>query len=191
MTTQSSTPKNAKGFEESIWDAANKLRGSGESSEYKHVVLSLIFLKFLYDKFVARQAELVEERKQDFLDMVEFYTMKNVLHLPEEARRSHLLQYAKQRDLAIRIDSALLDAINNIDTVADQADYIMANPPFNLKDWRADDELVHDARWNGYDTPPSGNANYAWILQISSKSRSLSKLDAVNNRKIQFHPQAA
>jgi type I restriction enzyme M protein len=35
-----------------------------------------------------------------------------------------------------------------------KADYIMANPPFNLKDWRAADELVHDGRWNGYDTPP-------------------------------------
>jgi type I restriction enzyme M protein len=45
----------------------------------------------------------------------------------------------------------------------------MANPPFNLKDWRAADELVHDGRWNGYDTPPTGNANYAWILHMVSK----------------------
>ena len=43
--------KNVKGFEESLWDAANKLRGSVESSEYKHIVLSLIFLKFISDKF--------------------------------------------------------------------------------------------------------------------------------------------
>jgi len=50
-----------------------------------------------------------------------------------------------------------------------KADYIMANPPFNLKDWRAADELVHDGRWNGYDTPPTGNANYAWILHMVSK----------------------
>ena len=107
MTTQSSPPKNAKGFEEALWDAANKLRGSVESSEYKHVVLSLIFLKFVSDKFEARRAELVDEGKQAYLDMVEFYTMKNVFYLPEEARWSHLLQYAKQRDLAIRIDSAL------------------------------------------------------------------------------------
>jgi type I restriction enzyme M protein len=45
----------------------------------------------------------------------------------------------------------------------------MANPPFNLKDWRGPDELVHDGRWNGYDTPPTGNANYAWILHMVSK----------------------
>lgn len=45
------TSKEAKGFEESLWDSANRQRGSVESSEYKHVVLSLIFLKFVSDKF--------------------------------------------------------------------------------------------------------------------------------------------
>ena len=50
-----------------------------------------------------------------------------------------------------------------------QADFIMANPPFNLKDWRADDELTTDPRWGGYDTPPTGNANYAWILHMLAK----------------------
>lgn len=50
-----------------------------------------------------------------------------------------------------------------------KADYIMANPPFNLKDWRGPDELVHDPRWSGYETPPTGNANYAWILHMVSK----------------------
>jgi type I restriction enzyme M protein len=64
MTAKASAPKNAKGFEEALWDAANKLRGSVESSEYKHVVLSLIFLKFVSDKFEARRAELIEEGKQ-------------------------------------------------------------------------------------------------------------------------------
>ncbi len=40
---------------------------------------------------------------------------------------------------------------------------------FNMKDWRAADELVHDSRWSGYETPPTGNANYAWILHMVSK----------------------
>lgn len=44
-----------KGFEETLWDTANQLRGSVESSEYKHVVLSLVFLKFISDKFEARR----------------------------------------------------------------------------------------------------------------------------------------
>lgn len=314
--------KPRKSFEETLWDTANKLRGSVESSEYKHVVLSLIFLKFVSDKFEQRRADLVAEGKDDYLDMVEFYTMRNVFYLPETSRWSYIQQHAKQGDVAIKIDSALaeveksnaslkgalpdnyfsrlgldgsklaalIDAIDNIDTVGDQeedtvgrvyeyflgkfaasegklggefytpkcvvnliaemiepyrgkiydpccgsggmfvqsvkfvqshhgnkkdisvygqeltattyklakmnlavrglsanlgevpadtffkdqhpdlkADYIMANPPFNLKGWRAADELVHDGRWNGYETPPVGNANYAWILHMVSK----------------------
>lgn len=47
--------KAKKGFEETLWDTANQLRGSVESSEYKHVVLSLVFLKFISDKFEARR----------------------------------------------------------------------------------------------------------------------------------------
>lgn len=45
--------------------------------------------------------------------------------------------------------------------------YIMANPPFNLKGWY-DDNLKNDARWADYTTPPDSNANYAWILHILS-----------------------
>ena len=50
-----------------------------------------------------------------------------------------------------------------------KADFIMANPPFNQKEWRADNELVDDPRWNGYEVPPTSNANYGWILNIVSK----------------------
>lgn len=50
-----------------------------------------------------------------------------------------------------------------------KADFIMANPPFNQKDWRADNELTKDPRWQGYDVPPTSNANYGWILNIVSK----------------------
>ena len=322
MPKKKSAPKKQKSFEESLWETATKLRGSVESSEYKHVVLSLIFLKFVSDKFEERRAELIAEGKEQYADMVEFYTMQNVFYLPETARWAYISEHAKQDDLALKIDTALalveksnaslkgalpdnyfsrlhvdisklaalIDAINNIDTVEDKeedvvgrvyeyflgkfaasegklggefytpkcvvqliaemiepykgkiydpccgsggmfvqslkfveshhgntkdisvygqemtnttyklakmnlavrglsanlgevaadtffkdqhtdlkADYIMANPPFNLKDWRGPDELVHDARWNGYDTPPTGNANYAWILHMVSK----------------------
>lgn len=50
-----------------------------------------------------------------------------------------------------------------------KADFIMANPPFNQKEWRADNELIDDPRWNGYEVPPRSNANYGWILNIVSK----------------------
>jgi len=82
-------PENAapkKSIEEAMWDTANKLRGKVESSEYKHIVPSLICLKFASDRFEARKQELIDEGQQDYVDMVEFYTMKNVFYLPEEAR---------------------------------------------------------------------------------------------------------
>nr|WP_288796202.1 class I SAM-dependent DNA methyltransferase [uncultured Mogibacterium sp.] len=51
-----------------------------------------------------------------------------------------------------------------------KVDFIMANPPFNLKGWRAEDELTDDPRFKGYPAmPPVANANYAWILHMLSK----------------------
>jgi type I restriction enzyme M protein len=50
-----------------------------------------------------------------------------------------------------------------------KADFIMANPPFNQKDWRAENEMIDDPRWRGYDVPPKSNANYGWILNMVSK----------------------
>lgn len=322
MAKRKTKTKKQKSIEETLWDSANKLRGTVESSEYKHVVLSLIFLKFASDKFVRRREELIAEGKEKYLEMKEFYNMKNVFFLPEKSRWSYLIENAKQDDIALKIDtalntveknnpalkgalpdnyfsrlnmdvsklSALLDTINNIDTLKDKeqdivgrvyeyflskfalaegkgkgefytpksivnliaemiepykgiiydpacgsggmfvqsikfieahngdkkevsiygqeytsttyklakmnlavrgiaanlgdvpadtfandqhkdlkADFIMANPPFNQKDWRAENELIDDPRWKGYDVPPKSNANYGWILTMVSK----------------------
>ena len=341
-----------KSFEQTLWATADKLRGSVESSEYKHVVLSLIFLKFISDKFAERKQQLEAEGKGAYVDMVAFYTMTNTFYLPEDARWDFIAKNAKQDDIAVKIDTALhtveknnkalrgalpdnyfsrlgldasklaalIDAINNIDTLftplpqgegrgeggegrasetdgahsatkrgtseedivgrvyeyflgnfaategkgggefytpkcvvnllaemiepyhgkiydpccgsggmfvqsvkfvenhqgnkkdisiygqeqtsttyklakmnlairgisanlgdvpADtffkdqhpdlKADFIIANPPFNLKEWRGPDELTNDPRWAGYETPPTGNANYGWILHMISK----------------------
>ncbi|MBD6463225.1 type I restriction-modification system subunit M [Salmonella enterica subsp. enterica serovar Enteritidis] len=321
--------KAKKGFEDTLWDTANQLRGSVESSEYKHVVLSLVFLKFISDKFEARRKQMEDEGQGDFLEMEVFYQQDNIFYLPEEARWSFIKQNAKQDDIAVRIDTALstiekrnpslkgalpdnyfsrqnletkklaslIDTIDNIETLAHEtdvealskedlvgrvyeyflgkfaategkgggefytpkcvvtlltemlepfqgkiydpccgsagmfvqsvkfveshqgksrdialygqeltattyklakmnlairglsanlgerpadtffsdqhpdlkADYILANPPFNLKDWRNDAELTKDPRFAGYRTPPTGNANYGWILHMLSK----------------------
>lgn len=314
--------KKQKNIEETLWESANKLRGTIESAEYKHVVLGLIFLKFSSDKFEERKQELIVEGKEKYIEQKEFYNMRNVFFLPEESRWSYIMQHSKQNDIALKIDTALhtveknnpalkgalpdnyfsrlnmdvsklaalLDTINNIDTLRDRdqdivgrvyeyflskfalaegkgkgefytpksivnliaemiepykgiiydpacgsggmfvqsikfieshhgnkkevsiygqeytattyklakmnlairgiaanlgdvpadtfardqhpdlkADFIMANPPFNQKDWRADNELVHDPRWQGYEVPPKSNANYAWILNMVSK----------------------
>ena len=314
-------PKKEAGFEETLWKSADKLRGSVEPAEYKHVVLSLFFLKFASDKFDARRRELADEGKEQYLDMPEFYTMKNVFFLPTESRWSYIMENAKQSDIALKIDTALfdveksnpslkgalpdnyysrlhidtaklaslLDEINRINTddkaqdiigrvyeyflgkfalaegkgkgefytpkcivnlIAEiiepykgkiydpccgsggmfvqsikfieshqgntrdvsiygqeytnttfklakmnlairgisanfgeqaantfsndqhkdlKADFVMANPPFNQKEWRADNELTDDPRWRGYEVPPTSNANYGWILNIVSK----------------------
>ena len=50
-----------------------------------------------------------------------------------------------------------------------RADFILANPPFNLKDWRTENELRSDRRWDGYEVPPVSNANYAWILHMLAR----------------------
>lgn len=61
---------------------------------------------------------------------------------------------------------------NNDDTFlndihkGEKFDFIIANPPFNLKNWRDKDELLQDVRWSGYGIPPVSNANYAWILHM-------------------------
>ena len=330
MAKQSAKKTSAKSqsnnFEENLWDSANKLRGSVESSEYKHIVLSLIFLKFISDKFEAQKQKLIDNGHGDYIDIVDFYTKDNVFYLPKEARWDYIQQHAKQEDIALKIDTALstceknnpslqgalpdnyfsrlglegsklaalIDTINNIDTIANdcdmteedvvgrvyeyflgkfaanegkgggefytpkcvvtllsemlepykgkiydpccgsggmfvqsikfvnshkgnqkdisiygqeytsttyklakmnlairgiasnlgevaadsffkdqhkdlKADFIMANPPFNQKQWRASDELTDDPRWAGYEVPPTGNANYAWILHMISK----------------------
>ena len=74
MVNNMSNKKNSKGFEELLWDAANNLRGSVESSEYKHVVLSLIFLKFANDKFNTVKDKLIKEGKEQYVDMVPVLT---------------------------------------------------------------------------------------------------------------------
>ena len=325
--TTSKANSKAKSFEQTLWATADKLRGSVESSEYKHVVLSLIFLKFISDKFAGRKKQLEAEGNGAYTDIVEFYTMANTFYLPEDARWDYIAKNAKQDDIAVKIDTALhtveknnkalrgalpdnyfsrlgldasklaalIDAINNIDTIVGEegsaseedivgrvyeyflgnfaategkgggefytpkcvvnllaemiepyhgkiydpccgsggmfvqsvkfvenhqgnkkdisiygqeqtsttyklakmnlairgisanlgdipadtffkdqhpdlkADFIIANPPFNLKEWRGPDELTNDPRWAGYETPPTGNANYGWILHMISK----------------------
>lgn len=77
-------------------------------------------------------------------------------------------------NLAIRGIAANLGEMAENTFMKDQhkdlkADYIMANPPFNQKAWRESDELLDDPRWDGYEVPPTSNANYAWILNIVSK----------------------
>ena len=62
-----------KNFEEALWESCNALRGSVDPAEYKHIVLSLIFLKFANDKFDERRTELINDGKEAYIEIVEFY----------------------------------------------------------------------------------------------------------------------
>ncbi len=96
-----------KSMEAALWDACNKMRGSVEPSEYKHIMLSLIFLKYANDKFDEQREKMVAEGKQAFLEMLPFYQKDNVFFIPECARWSYLMKESKQDDIAIKIDTAL------------------------------------------------------------------------------------
>ncbi len=96
------------GFEEQLWLAADKLRGSLESAEYKHVVLGLIFLKYISDAFEARHAALAAEGEDP--EDCDQYLAENVFWVPVAARWSALKKQAKQPDIGVLIDKAM-DAI--------------------------------------------------------------------------------
>src|SRR5690625_3005183 len=102
-----------KSIEETLWQACDKLRGSVEPSEYKHVVLGLIFLKFSSDKFEQRRQELVDDGKEKYVEMRDFYNMKNVFFLEETSRWSYIIKNAKQDDIAIKIEDRKSTRLNS------------------------------------------------------------------------------
>ena len=95
------------GFEAQLWAAADKLRGNMEPSDYKHVALGLIFLKYISDAFEAKRAALLEEDLADAEDPEE-YLAENVFWVPKEARWSHLQARARQPAIGKDIDDAML-----------------------------------------------------------------------------------
>ena len=107
------TKSKVKSFEESLWDSANKLRGSVEPSEYKHIVLSLVFLKFIGDLYDAQRSKIIEAYGIQFVDRKEFYQKDNVFFLVEEARWSYIVKNSKQTDISIKIDKALTEIEKN------------------------------------------------------------------------------
>lgn len=95
------------GFEETLWKAADKLRGSMDSGEYKHVVLGLIFLKYISDKFETKYYELVEEGS-GFEEDIDEYSAENIFWVPLEARWDYVKDHAKDVKIGQIIDDAML-----------------------------------------------------------------------------------
>jgi len=94
------------GFEENLWTAADKMRGNMEPSEYKHVALGLIFLKYISEAFEAKYEELKNDEWSDPEDQDE-YLAENIFYVPQESRWSHLLDNAKQPTIGTLIDDAM------------------------------------------------------------------------------------
>jgi type I restriction enzyme M protein len=109
-------------MEEELWETAEKLRGPVEAAEYKHVVLGLLFLKYMSDAFERRRQELDEltrdpdssyycgedddERQYILTDRDEYYS-ENVLYVPEEARWQKLQNNATSPQIGVNIDEAM------------------------------------------------------------------------------------
>ena len=97
------------GFEATLWAAADKLRNNMDAAEYKHVVLGLIFLKYISDAFEERHAQLLKEVDQgaDPEDPDE-YRADNIFWVPKEARWSFLQANAKQPTIGKLVDDAMV-----------------------------------------------------------------------------------
>ncbi len=96
------------GFEAKLWAAADALRNNMDAAEYKHVVLGLIFLKYISDAFEAKHAELNAQKKQgaDPEDPDE-YRAANIFWVPKEARWTHLKASAPQPAIGKLVDDAM------------------------------------------------------------------------------------
>lgn len=95
------------GFEAELFKAADKLRGNMEPSDYKHVALGLIFLKYISDAFEAKHALLMQEDSSAAEDPDE-YLAENIFWVPKEARWSFLQESAKKPTIGRLIDDAML-----------------------------------------------------------------------------------
>jgi type I restriction enzyme M protein len=95
------------GFEEKLWQMADKLRGSMDAAEYKHVVLGLLFLKYVSDAFEEKYEALKNEPYADPEDRDE-YVAENIFWVPKEARWSFIKDNAKKPEIGQIIDNAMI-----------------------------------------------------------------------------------
>lgn len=94
------------GFEKQIWNAACVLRGNMDASEYKNVVLGLIFLKYISDRFDEKYEELRAEG-EGFEEDVDEYTSEGIFFVPSSARWSEIASKAHTEEIGVVIDNAM------------------------------------------------------------------------------------
>ena len=95
------------GHEAELWAMADALRGSMDAAEYKHVVLGLIFLKYISDAFEERHAAVLAEFGADAAEDRDEYTAENVFWVPAEARWARLRAQARQPAVGLTVDRAM------------------------------------------------------------------------------------
>jgi type I restriction enzyme M protein len=95
------------GFEAILWATADKLRGNLDAADYKHVVLGLIFLKYISDAFEEKHAALQKEKGADPEDRDE-YLAENIFWVPTEARWTYIQGRAKQPSIGTDVDKAMV-----------------------------------------------------------------------------------
>ncbi|MCU0642441.1 MAG: type I restriction-modification system subunit M, partial [archaeon] len=94
------------GFEAKLWQAADKMRNNMDAAEYKHVVLGLIFLKYISDSFEEKHQKLSKEKGADPEDKDE-YLAENVFWVPSKARWNFIRDNAKMPEIGKLIDDAM------------------------------------------------------------------------------------
>lgn len=109
-------------FEQTLWQAADKLRKNIDAAEYKHIVLGLIFLKYISDAFEEKRGQLdfefsnpdsewyIRETQERYMAMEdpEEYRAENIFFVPEKARWSYLQSVAKQPEIGQYVDEAMI-----------------------------------------------------------------------------------
>ena len=95
------------GYEAELWEMANTLRGSMDAAEYKHVVLGLIFLKYISDAFEERRAAILAEWGEDAAEDRDEYRAENIFWVPAEARWEKLRAGARQPEIGQFVDDAM------------------------------------------------------------------------------------
>ena len=102
-------------FTAKLWQAADKMRNNMDAAEYKHVVLGLIFLKYISDAFIELYNSLIEEgedpEEKDFKD---FFIAKNIFYVPEKARWHYLQDNAKQPAIGRLVDEVFEEKMKRL-----------------------------------------------------------------------------
>lgn len=107
MPTRRTSNGATTGYEAELWAMADALRGSMDASEYKHVVLGLIFLKYISDAFQERHAAVLEEWGEEAAEDRDEYTAEHIFWVPPKARWPYLQSLARQSTIGQTIDRAM------------------------------------------------------------------------------------